>query len=734
MGSSVRRLDGPLKVTGQARYAAEFRPDHLAHAVIVQSTIAHGRVDAIDLAEAAKSPGVIEIIWRRNAPKLRYPKLGAYDSPSAENITSLWDSAIHYAGQAVAVVVAETFEQAQHAASLVKVSYHQEPHNIAMAEAEPAAILPKQSNGEKLQYKRGDFSAALTESGLIKIEQAYSIPVETHNPLEPGATVAQWDGDELTLHDSTRWVDGTQSTLSEVFGISRDNVHVVCPFVGGAFGSKAFRWSHTILAALAARMTRRPVKLVLTRAQMFTWLGHRPQTTQHLTLAAGPDGRLTGVRHETRQATSTTNEFTVPSGVVSKMLYECRNVQTPHKLLPLNIATPTYMRAPAEAPGSFALECAMDELAARLKMDPVELRLLNYAYIDPEAGKIWSGKHLRDCYVIGREKFGWQARSPKPGSMKDGSLLVGWGMATATYPGHRKTAAASIRLLSDGTALVQAATHEIGNGAYTVFTQTAADALDLPMERVKFELGDSDFPTAPPAGGSVSTASVSEAIIKAVGAVQLKMARLATTDSKSPLSGLRTADVRCGEGRIFLPGNLTQSVTYKEILDSAGEPWMEAEATAEEQDDTTKTVTIQSFGAHFCEVKIDPSLPEVRVTRFVSVLDVGRVLNPQTSRSQALGGVTMGIGMALHEQTIYDPVTGRPVNDNLADYAIPVNADIGGIEVFFTNLPDQSINTLGCRGVGEVPIVGAAAAVANAVYHATGRRVRDLPITPDKLL
>jgi xanthine dehydrogenase YagR molybdenum-binding subunit len=734
VGSSVKRIDGPKKVTGQALYAAEFRPDHLAHAVIVEATIAHGKIDSLDLSHAEKSPGVITVISRRNVPSLRYPKLGSYDSPAAENITSLWDSTIHYAGQAVAVVVAETSEQAHYAASLIKVTYVQQPHTLAMSEAEPAAILPKQSKGEKVQYKRGDFQAGLSEPGLIKIDQTYSMPVETHNPMEMAATVAQWNGDVLTVHDSTRWIDGTESTLAEVFGVSRDDVHVICPFVGGAFGSKAFRWSHTILAVLAARMTKRPVKLVLTRPQMFTWMGHRPQTTQHLILASGPDGRLTGIHHATRQATSTTSEFVVTSGGISKILYECRNVETPHKLLPLNIATPTYMRAPAETPGSFALECAMDELAVALKMEPVELRLRNYAYIDPAQGRIWSGKHLMECYVIGQEKFGWKKRLSQPRSMKDGDLLVGWGMATATYPGHRRTAAASVRLLADGTALVQSATHEIGNGAYTIFTQTAADALELPMEKVRFELGDSDFPNAPAAGGSVSTASVSEAIIKAAGAVHLKMASLATSDSKSPLKGLRTSDVRCGNGRVFLPGNLAQSVTYEELLNSAGQPWMEAESTAEEEEEKGKTVTIQSFGAHFCEVKIDPQLPEVRVTRFVSVLDAGRIINPQTSRSQVLGGVIMGIGMALHEQTIYDPATGRPVNSNLADYLLPVNADIGDIEVYFTNMPDKAINTLGCRGVGEVPMVGAAAAVVNAVYHATGRRVRDLPITPDKLL
>jgi xanthine dehydrogenase YagR molybdenum-binding subunit len=733
VGSPVKRTDGPLKVAGRAKYAAEFSPDGVVHAVIVEATIAHGRVDSVDLSQAEKSPGVIEIISRRNVPKLRYPKLGSYDSPFAENITSLWDSTIHYAGQAVAVVVAETLEEARHSASLVKVKYSQQSHALALSEADPSAIFPKQSKGEKIQYKRGDAEAALAEPGLIKVEQTYTMPVETHNPMEPAATVAQWNGDELTVHESTRWVDGTQSTLAEVFAISRDNVHVISPFVGGAFGSKAFRWSNTILAALAARMTKRPVKLVLTRAQMFTWMGHRPQTAQHMLLAAGPDGRLTAIRHVTHQATSTTHEFVVASGVVSQIVYECPNVQTPHKLLPLNIATPTYMRAPAEAPGSFALECAMDELAVALQMDPVDLRLLNYAYIDPAKGKIWSGKHLMDCYVIGQEKFGWKKRLPQPGSMKDGSLLVGWGMSTASYPGHRRTAAASVRLLADGTALVQSATHEIGNGAYTVFTQTASDALNLPMEKVRFELGDSDFPTAPSAGGSVSTASVTEAILKAAAAVQLKMASLATTDSRSPLRGLRKDDVRCGNGRVFLAGNVAQFVTYKELLDSAGEPWMESEVTAEE-DEKGQGVTIQSFGAHFCEVKIDPWLPEVRVTRFVSVLDVGRVINPQTSRSQVLGGVTMGIGMALHEQTIYDPVTGRPVNDSLADYLLPVSADVGNIEVFFTNMPDPSIGTLGCRGVGEVPMTGAAAAVVNAVYHATGRRIRDLPITPDKLL
>jgi xanthine dehydrogenase YagR molybdenum-binding subunit len=715
VGQPIERVDGRRKVTGSAKYAADARHDRLAHAVLVQSTISKGRITAIDTADAARAPGVIKILTHQNAPKLGLPPSGTKSTPTqsgklGDDRPPFSDDVIHYAGQHIALVVAETLDQARHAASLVKVRYQEEKPVLTVAEG--TAYMPEKSFGRDLQHHRGDVDAALaasTSSGAVKVHQTYTIPVETNNPMEPSATVAVWNGDRLTVEDATQAVVGTKYVLAKAFGVPPENVRVLCPFTGGGFGCKGFQWPHTMLAAMAARVTRRPVQLNLTRQQMFTSVGHRPSTEQTLTLAARRDGTLTALRHETLQPTATTTEFVEPCGITtSKILYACENVATPHKLVRINVAPPTPMRAPGDCPGSFALESAMDELAEALGMDPIELRLRNHADKDPAEGKPWSSKHLKECYERGAEKFGWKKRSRESRSMKDGGLLVGWGMATALYPGNRRPASARIRLSADGRALVQAATQDLGTGSYTVFTQVAADALGLPVEQVTFELGDTDFPEAPVSGGSNTAASVSEAILQAAAALKEKL--------------------------LGVTGGAVRSHSFTDLLAQAKLPSVEAEATVKMEDEKTKAYSIHSFGAQFCEVKIDPLLPRVQVTRWVSVIDGGKILNPKLGRSQVLGGVTMGIGMALMEHTAYDPRTGRPVTDNFADYAIPVNADVPEIEVELLDHPDPVINTLGCRGIGEIGITGVAAAIANAVYHATGRRVRDLPITPDKLL
>lgn len=712
VGQPLERVDGRRKVTGAAKYAADFRHDRLAHAVLVQSTIAKGRILAIDTAAAGRAPGVITILTHLNAPKLGIKPAGDKGPPSksgklGDDRPPFSDDVIHYAGQHVALVVAGTLDQARHAASLVKVRYQEEKPVLTAADRAP--YIPEKSMGRDLQHHRGDVDGALTASGVVKVQQTYNIPIETNNPMEPSATVASWNGDKLTVEDATQAVVGTKYILAKAFGVPPENVRVLCPFTGGGFGCKGFQWPHTILAAMAARVIRRPVQLNLTRQQMFTCVGHRPSTEQTMTLAAQKDGKLTALRHETLQPTSTTTEFVEPCGITtSKILYACENVSTPHKLVRVNIGPPTPMRAPGDCPGSFALESAMDELAVALAMDPIELRLRNYADKDPAEGKPWSSKHLKECYERGAEKFGWKKRSHEPRSMKDGHLLVGWGMATALYPGNRRPASARIKLSSDGRALVQAATQDLGTGSYTIFTQVASDALGLPIEKITFELGDTEFPEAPVSGGSNTAASVSEAILQAAAALKEKL--------------------------LGVTGNAVPSHSFTDLLAQSRLPSIEAEATVKPEDEKTKAYSIHSWGAQFCEVKIDPALPRVQVTRWVSVIDGGRILNTRLGRSQIQGGVTMGIGMALLEHTAYDPRTGRPVTDNFADYAIPVNADIPEIEVELLNHPDPVINTLGCRGIGEIGITGTAAAIANAVYHATGKRVRDLPITPDKLL
>jgi xanthine dehydrogenase YagR molybdenum-binding subunit len=706
VGQPLERVDGRAKVTGAAKYAGDFRPERFAHAVIVQSTIAKGRIAEIDSAAAHQVPGVIAILTHENAPKLQAKPQsggGGLGGNLGEKLMPLSDATVHFAGQHIACVIAETLDQARHAASLLRVLYQEEPPALDMTAEEPNATFPEKAlGGEEAQHHRGDVEAALTAPDSVKIEPTYSIPVETNNPMEPSATVAAWDGDRLTVEDATQAVIGTRNLFAGLFGIPRQNVRVLCPFTGGGFGCKGHQWPHTILAALAAREIARPVKLVLTRAQMFTSVGHRPPTVQRLALAARRDGTLTAIRHETLNPSSPITEFVAPCGAVtSKQMYTCANVAAVNKLVRINVGAPTPMRAPAESPATFALESAMDELAYALGMDPLELRLKNYADHDPAEGKPWSSNHLRQCYERGAAKFGWKNRKHEPRSMRDGDLLVGWGMATAFYPGKRQPSSAKVRITADGRAHVQAATQELGTGSYTVFTQVAADALDLPVDRVTFELGDSDLPEAPFSAGSCSAASVSEAVVQAAAAVKAK-----------------------------LPG----TGSYPDLLKRAGLPFVEAEVSVKPDDAKIKAHNVHSFGAQFCEVKIDPLLPRVRVTRWVSVIDGGRILNRRTAESQIAGALVMGIGMALMEETVYDPRTGRPVTDNFADYHIPVNADLVPLEVEFIDQPDPVINTLGCRGVGEIGITGAAAAIANAVFHATGKRVRDLPITMDKLL
>jgi xanthine dehydrogenase YagR molybdenum-binding subunit len=711
VGKPIERVDGRAKVTGAAKYAGDFRPERFAHAVIVQSTIAKGRILEIDTADAHRAAGVISILTHENAPKLQAKPpsgggAGGGGGNLGEKLMPLADDTVHFAGQHIACVIAETLDEARHAASLLRVRYQEDTPVLDMTAAEPNATFPEKAlGGEEAQHRRGDVEAALAASAAsdtVKIEPTYTIPVETNNPMEPSATVAAWEGDRLTVEDATQAVIGTRNLLAGLFGLPRQNVRVICPFTGGGFGCKGHQWPHTILAAMAAREVRRPVKLVLTRAQMFTSVGHRPPTVQRLALAARRDGTLTAIRHETLNPASPLTEFVSPCGAVtSKQMYTCDNVAAVNKLVRVNVGAPTPMRAPAESPATFALESAMDELAYALGMDPLELRLKSYADKDPAEGKPWSSKHLRECYERGAAKFGWKNRKPEPRSMKDGDLLVGWGMATAFYPGKRQPSSAKVRITADGRALVQAATQELGTGSYTVFTQVAADALGLPVDRVTFELGDSDLPEAPFSAGSCSAASVSEAIVQAAAAVKAK-----------------------------LPGGSS----YADLLKRAGLPFVEAEVSVKPDDPKIKAHNVHSFGAQFCEVKIDPLLPRVQVTRWVSVIDGGRILNARTAESQIIGAIVMGIGMALMEETVYDPRTGRPVTDNLADYHIPVNADLVPIEVEFIDEPDPVINTLGCRGVGEIGITGAAAAIANAVYHATGKRVRDLPITMDKLL
>jgi len=551
--------------------------------------------------------------------------------------------------------------------------------------------------------------------------------------MEPHATVAAWDGDHLTLYDATQYISGVQKTVAKTFGIDTAQVQVISPYLGGGFGCKGSTWSHVVLAAMAARQAGRPVKLVLERPQMFGPVGGRPRTEQRLQAAAGADGKLSALRHDVIASTSFIEDWVESSALLTRMLYACPNQHTSHRLAPLNTGTPTFMRAPGEATGSFALEAALDELAYALKMDPIQLRLQSYAEADPDKDKPWSSKSLRECYRTGAERFGWARRSPEPRSMRADGKLLGMGMATATYPAMRQGASALARLLPDGTALVRSGSQDLGTGTYTVMTQVAADALGMAPDKVRFELGDTDFPEAPVSGGSQSVASVAPAVRAAATAARLKLIDMARADAGSPLYGAPLDDVTVENGWLSRRSDRSRREPMAAVIARHGGRPVEATMHAEPGDEKQR-YSMHSFGAVFAEVRVDPDLGEVRVQRVVANYGVGRLLNRKTGRSQLMGGIVWGIGLALMEQTEYDLRSGRPVNANLSEYHVPVNADVHDIEVIVVDEDDPHINSLGAKGIGEIGIVGVGAAIANAVWHATGKRVRDLPITLDKLL
>lgn len=732
-GKPMDRVDGRLKVTGGARYSAEMPVTNAAYAVLVMSTIPNGQVAAMDTREAQAVPGVLTVLTPFNAPKLPQPGSpgGAGARPQSRKLSLLQDTNVFYSNQPIGVVVADTLEHATHAASLVRVRYL--PQKAVTELHKGKMYTPKSVNGEPPDTRRGDPDGAFG-GAAVRVSQTYTTPMENHNPMEPHGTIAQWNGDHLTVYDATQGIFGVQGVLARTFGLPPENVRCVTYFVGGGFGCKGSPWSHVALSAMAARQVGRPVKLVLTRAQMFGPVGYRPQTEQKIKLGAGSDGTLAVVQHDVLSQTSTFDEFVEPCAIATRMLYDSASAATSHRLSRLNYGTPTYMRAPGESSGTFAIESAMDELAYALDMDPIALRLKNYADKDPGNGKPFSSKSLRQCYQVGADKFGWSRRTPQPRSMRtpDG-LLVGLGMATATYPTRRSQASALARLLPDGTAYAQAGTQDIGTGTYTVMTQVAADALGLPPEKVRFELGDTDMPPTPVSGGSQTAASTGSAVQAAGRAARERAIQLAVADRASPLSGVAETDVDVQDGKIFSKSDPTKAETYAALMARQKLPNIEARMEARPGEESHE-YSMHSFGAVYTEVHVDPDLGQIRLARVVGVYGVGNRLNAKTARSQLIGGVVFGIGMALMEQTVADPRFGRVVNHDLAEYHVPVNADVPDIDITFVDEQDYHINPLGVKGIGEIGITGVCGSLANAVYHATGKRVRDLPITLDKVL
>jgi xanthine dehydrogenase YagR molybdenum-binding subunit len=722
------RVDGPDKVKGSARYAAEFPQPRLAHAVMVLSTRASGTY-RIDAAAAEASPGVVRVLTPANAPTL--PDANKADPSKVRILSLLQDDQVHYNGQPIAVVVAETLEQARGAARLLDVKYVESAAILDFERMKAKAYPPKKANMAETDVHWGDASAGLAQAS-VTVDAVYTTPDENHNPLEPHATTASWEGDKLTVHDATQGVFGCRNTLAQDLGIPAQNIRVISPFIGGGFGCKGSAWSHVVLAAMAARVIARPVKLVLDRPQMFAPVGHRPRTEQHVVLGAKPDGSLTAIRHEVTSATSMLEDWTESSAVVTRMLYACPNGDTTHRLVKLNIGTPTFQRAPGEATGTFALESAMDELAYKLGLDPIALRLVNHADADAVEHKPFSSKALRACYERGAERFGWSRRSAKPGAMRDGHWQVGWGMATATYPAHRSKAAATAKILADGSALVQAGTQDLGTGTYTIMSQVAAETLGLSLQRLRFELGDTALAETPVSGGSQTAASVAPAVQAACASARDQLIALALADAHSPVHGAQRADIDLDDGWLVVRNTQKRDAFAAVIARNGGHP-IEGQAQTEEGD-AKERYAFHSFGAVFAEVRVDRDLGMLRLTRLHGTYDVGRILNAKTARSQLIGGLVWGAGLALFEQTLTDHRDGRVVNSNLSEYHVPVNADIEEIDVAFIDGSDTLLNPLGARGIGEIGITGAGAAIANAVYHATGKRIRELPITLDKLI
>ncbi len=732
IGQPIDRIDGMLKVTGAASYASDFPEARLAHAVLVTSTVASGTLASIDARRAQAMPGVLLVMTWQNAMRLPNGGRAPLAPPAGRHLTLLQDNVVRYSNEPVAVVVADTLEHAIDAAQHVNVTYATTPATLDFARAKMQAHTPPGQPGRPIDSQRGNVEAGLRE-GAVRLDAVYTTPVQFHNPMEPHATMARWDGPELTLYDSTQGVSGARTAVAAVFGIPADNVRVIAPFIGGGFGCKGSSWSHVSLCAMAAKQTGRPVRLALARPQMFGPVGSRPRTEQRFSLAAQRDGTLTAIRHDTLSHTSTFEDWTEMSGLVTRMMYATPNLATSHRVVPLNVGTPTFTRAPGETTGSFALESALDELAWQLKMDPIALRLKNYAEVEPQDNKPWSSKALRECYAAGAERFGWSRRVNTPRAMRTGNTLIGLGMAGATYPANRSEAAALARILPDGTAMVASGTQDIGTGTYTVMTQVAADALGFPPERIHFALGDSSLPRAPVSGGSQSAASVSPAVQAAASAARDKLIALAVADPASPVHGAAATDVTVADGWVVLRADTSRRDPAAAIIARAGGQPIEAQATAKPGAEKQQ-YAFHSFGAVFVEVHVDADLGTLRVARIVGAYDVGQVLNAKTARSQLMGGMVWGVSTALHEQGLLDTRSGRFANANFAEYHVPVNADIGDLDVLFVGQPDLRFNALGVRGIGEIGITGVPAAIANAVYHATGVRVRDLPITLDKVM
>lgn len=721
------RVDGRAKVTGAAKYAAEYDLPNLAYAVLVGSNITNGTIAAIDSKAAERSPGVLAVITHLNAIKI--PGYAADAKPAMQGLKIFNDNIIRFNGQPIAMVVADSFERATHAASLIKAQYNKEAHVTSLEEAiKNNQPLPGDRYKENT---RGDKEA--WKNAAVKVEATYTMPLQVHNPMELHATTVQWDAeDKLTVWEKTQGVKSSQQAIMQAFGLPEKNVQVNALYVGGGFGAALRTWPHTIAAIMAAKKVARPVRLVLTRPQMFTLVGYRPAAIQKFAVGADADGKLIGMWHDASAVTSTYENFNEGLVTMTRVLYACANVNTRYNLFPINLSTPTWMRGPGEATGSFPLECALDELSYKLNIDPIELRRRNHADIDPENGKPYSSKFLKEAYDLGAEKFGWNKRNPTPQSMKEGEWQVGYGMSTGLFGAFRGDAKLAAKFTADGKLVLQSAVSDSGPGTATAMVKIASDAMGLDYSKVMFELGDSSYPPGPTQGGSSTTATLGAAVSGACVSLQKKLAEAA---KKSAVFGenITAEELLFKDGSMVLKSDNSKKLSYSDAMKAAGLQVIEIAETSGRNPEMQK-YSAYSYSVHFVKVLVHPLTGVVKIDKVVTAGDAGKIVSWKTAESQMKGGVVGGIGGALMEEGVIDDRYGRWVNNNFADYHVPVHADVPDVEAYFVNQPDPILNPVGSKGMGEIALIGFAAAVANAVYHATGKRIRELPITPDKLI
>jgi xanthine dehydrogenase YagR molybdenum-binding subunit len=744
VGKGRPRIEGPLKVTGRALYSSDYHFPGTLFAVPVCSTIASGSLESLDTAAAQKLPGVKAIFHRGNIGRLFRVKVNFGEDMSKvdERRMPFEDDTIRYYGQYVALAVAETFEQAVAAAEAVRAKYRADKHDVSgeFDLTKLDGLTKETAKGSedptvpKVESERGEPDKSF-ESSPIQLDATYAVPVETHNPIELHATLAVWDGANVTLYDTTQAVVNARNVMAQVLGVPRENVRVITKYLGSGFGGKLWPWPHCALAAASARELKRPVKLVVSRRMMFQNVGHRPALQQRFRLSATPEGKLTSLRQEYVNHTSILDDYQEDCGEATAHLYSVPNLRVTAARARRNVGTPTSMRGPGAVPGLFGLESAMDELAVKLKMDPVQLRHVNEPAMDEGQKLPFSSRHLKECLDLGVREFGWEKRTPAVGSMRDGDEIIGWGMAACTWMAKRLPCHARVEIFEDGSARVSTASQDIGTGTYTVLAQVAAETLGLPVEKVDVALGDTSLPPGPLSGGSMATASVIPAVMEAA----TKAAKeLFTVAAKTPGSKLQGRDANTLElsGGVVRGRGESDGIAIPELLRLAKLRGVSGEGKSQGTfgGETQPTVSTHSFGAHFIEVRWQPQIARLRVSRVVTAIDAGRIVNPLAGRNQIEGAVVMGIGMALFEETQYERRFGGPINSNLADYVMAVNADVPPIDVHFLTYPDKELNELGARGIGEIGLAGSAAAITNAVYHATGLRVRKLPVKIEDLL